>query len=329
MERKKKNIIINKTALILSGVFPGIGQIYKREYMKGFDLIIIQCIFIFFLFHPARMLFSLGVVLVPTIWVWSMVDAGISLTSGRRRHLKYLRLHRWRILLVGTVYIFAVIVFALAATVIKHKLNYSTNTVVIATEEPKLKLLTDRNPITTCDDTSLVSNSANESSIILVKDIQNPPVAKRERKHGETTLQLEKSATTFSEMPSTSTDIQPVNVEAEPEQPSKIDSSRLEGKEAFSYIIITSVFSQYRNAEKLSCQLSQKGYHPMIAPVISSDNQRVHAVVIPVSSTISVAKAITNKLKQEIGECRNCFIATPDSFIATLDKPIVPADRRR
>ena len=314
--RNAKKDMINKTALILSAIFPGMGQIYKREYIKGFNLITMQCIFIFFLFYPARMLFPLGVILVPTLWVFGVADAILSSSPGYSfprwsGNWRYLR--RRVVSLAAVIWVFVVIVFTVTATVIKHKLNPPKSTAVIVNEEPKLKLLTKREAITTPDAPLSNSNSTNAPSIIPVKELQNP--------------QFEESTTTVSDVPLSSIDTRLVSVVAEPEQFSKVDGTRLEEEDALPYVIITGAFNQYRNAENLHIQLSRKGYQPLITSVMSNNNKRVHVVVISGFSTISVAKAITSKLKQEIDECRDCFIATLDSFIATLEKPIVSTDR--
>jgi len=323
MKNPRKKIIINKTALILSGIFPGIGQIYKREYMKGLDLIIIQGIFIFFLFYPAKILFPLGVVLVPTLWVLGMADASISFPRKRSRR-GYSQLRRRTILLVGAIWLFAVIIFALIAIVVKGQLNPSKNAVMTADEEPKLKLLTKIEPITNSDDTLPDSNSTNAPSIIPAKDTQNPPVAnvppsseKMKSAARKADFQPEEPATTSSDILSTPKNTPPV--EAEPELPPQIDVPRLEGKKPLSYVITIGAFSQFSNAERLRRQLSQKGYQPLMLFAISSRNQKVHVVVVPGFSTISATKAIAKKMKREIDECRDCFIAT-------LDKPTVSVD---
>ena len=313
MKNAKKDIIIDKTALILSSAFPGIGQIYKREYMKGFNLIIIQCIFIFFLFYPARMLFPLGVVLVPTLWVLSMADAALPSFPQQSSRLRYLL--RRVVVSSVSVWIFAVIVFAITTTVVKHKLNPSKSAVMIVDEEPKLKLLTKGKPMTNSDDNPSDFNAPNVQSIIPVKEFPAP--------------QPEELGTTSSDISSTFADTQPVNAVEYPERPSQIVLANLEEAGAFSYVIITGAFSQYRDAEKLRLQLSQKGYQSLITSVISNNARRVHVVIIPVSSTISVARAITNKLRREVDACREVFIATIDCFIATAEKPIVPADKFR
>ncbi len=270
--------------------------------MKGIDLIIIQCIFVFFLFYPAKMLFPLGIVLVPTLWVFGMADAGISFPKGRGSR-RYSQSRKRTILIVGAIWLFTVTVFALTAIAIKGKLNSSAN--AVADEEPKLKLLT----ITTSNDTPPDSNATNAPSIISAENTQHP--------QAETVFQPEKPTTTSADMLSAPEDTQPVN-----ERLPQIDIPRLEGKNPLSYVITTGAFSQFRNAERWHIQLSLKGYQALILFAISSNNQKVHVVVVPGFSTISAAKAVAKKMKKDIDECSDCYIAT-------LHKPTVSVDKLR
>ncbi|MFQ6041859.1 MAG: hypothetical protein ACE5PV_13460, partial [Candidatus Poribacteria bacterium] len=66
---------VNKIALISSFIFPGFGQISNREYMKGITFIILQIIFIILVFYPESTFFSIGMVAIPLLWIWGMVDA--------------------------------------------------------------------------------------------------------------------------------------------------------------------------------------------------------------------------------------------------------------
>lgn len=74
-------------ALILSGVFPGLGQLYNREWIKGAALVIAGLVLSWVLGRalPRTLeaalaapvapsgLWALGLLLV--IWLWSVVDA--------------------------------------------------------------------------------------------------------------------------------------------------------------------------------------------------------------------------------------------------------------
>jgi len=130
---KETKNITNRTALILSGIFPGIGQIYKREHLKGFDFIVFQCIGIFLLIYPTGTVFIFGALLVPTLWVWNIADAGIP-PSGKRRLRRHWRRRRLKLTMIA--WIFAIIVFTPTALIVKHKSN--TNGIAIEYEKPKL-----------------------------------------------------------------------------------------------------------------------------------------------------------------------------------------------
>jgi len=244
----KDEIIVNKSALILSGVFPGIGQIYKQEYMKGLDLIIIQSLFILSLFYPTGMFLPPGVVLVPILWVLGMADAGIEIPHRRRRN-KY-SLHIRIVLLVSVVCVLSAIVFALAATVVKLQFNSSEDRVITVNEEPELNLLTKSESITSSADTLSDSNSENSPLNIPVEEFQDLP----------------------------------------PEEPN---------------VVIVEAFGKYRDAERLRIRLSQEKYQPLIVPAISNNNQKVYLVAVSGPSDAQNAKAIANKVKQEINEFRD------------------------
>jgi len=110
-------------------------------------------------------------------------------------------------------------------------------------------------------------------------------------------------------------------VDQEPEQFPQIDVPELE-ENPTPYVITVGAFSQYGNAEKRRILLSQRKYQALIVPAISSDNQKVHVVVVSGFSSISDANAIVGKLKREINSCRDCFVAT-------LDKPTVQITIRK
>jgi len=304
-DSKKGTTINNKTALILSGILPGAGQIYKGEYLKGIDLIIICCLSLFCLFYPASILFPLGVVLVPTLWVWGMADAGVSLPirSRRWRHsrVRIKKLRKKMIMVVGVIWISAVIVFSITASAIKYKFTSSKNRVVIANKESTSGLLTEEESNSTSDGVTSNPNISNNSSVITIVPTEDshPP----------------KMTSASSDMTSTST------VDQEPEQFPQIDVPELE-ENPTPYVITVGAFSQYGNAEKRRILLSQRKYQALIVPAISSDNQKVHVVVVSGFSSISDANAIVGKLKREINSCRDCFVAT-------LDKPTVQITIRK
>jgi len=129
---KETKDITNRTALIMSSIFPGIGQIYKREYFKGYDFIVLQCIGIFLLVYPTGTGFIFGALLVPTLWVWNIAGARIT-PVGKQRFQRHWHGRQIKLVVVG--WIFAIIVFTPTALIVKHRSN---NRIAIEDETPKL-----------------------------------------------------------------------------------------------------------------------------------------------------------------------------------------------
>ena len=77
---------------ILSGIFPGLGQLYNREYLKGVLFIIPGAVLTWLLFRaiPADLLalaqpnamLMLLLVLLLALWLWAIIDAWR--VAGRR-----------------------------------------------------------------------------------------------------------------------------------------------------------------------------------------------------------------------------------------------------
>jgi hypothetical protein len=70
---------------ILSGIFPGLGQLYNREYLKGVLFIIPGVVLTWLVFRaiPADLLavaqpnpgLTLLLVLLLAVWLWAIIDA--------------------------------------------------------------------------------------------------------------------------------------------------------------------------------------------------------------------------------------------------------------
>ena len=71
-------------ALILSFFYSGLGQIYKRETLKGFDFAIVYTIAIVASFSHSPWLRRFGFSVLPLMWLLGMMDAYISPTQRRR-----------------------------------------------------------------------------------------------------------------------------------------------------------------------------------------------------------------------------------------------------
>ncbi len=84
-------------ALILSFICPGLGQIYKRETLKGISFILICTLLIvplFFLSSPPSLLYFSGLSVLLLIWLMGMVDAYIDYEAlmGKERWLIWQKL---------------------------------------------------------------------------------------------------------------------------------------------------------------------------------------------------------------------------------------------
>jgi hypothetical protein len=70
---------------ILSGIFPGLGQLYNREYLKGVLFVIPGVVLTWLVFRaiPADLLavaqpnpgLTLLLVLLLAVWLWAIIDA--------------------------------------------------------------------------------------------------------------------------------------------------------------------------------------------------------------------------------------------------------------
>jgi hypothetical protein len=61
--------------VLLSFIFSGLGQIYKREYLKGGSLILLQTSFVLLIINGEHILFEIGIFGFPVIWVAGMLEA--------------------------------------------------------------------------------------------------------------------------------------------------------------------------------------------------------------------------------------------------------------
>ncbi len=66
---------VNIPATVLSAVYPGLGQIKNLEITKGLFLILFFTMVLLMAFYPESQLQIVGFILLPVVWVWSVVDA--------------------------------------------------------------------------------------------------------------------------------------------------------------------------------------------------------------------------------------------------------------
>ena len=64
-----------KIALLLSCLYCGLGQIYKREILKGIDFAFIYTILIVCFLSSERILFYIGAFSLPLLWIIGVIDA--------------------------------------------------------------------------------------------------------------------------------------------------------------------------------------------------------------------------------------------------------------
>ena len=86
-----------RAALILSFICPGLGQIYRREILKGISFIMICALLVvslFFLLPPPPFLYFSGLSILLLMWLVGMVDAYIDdeFLMGRERWLIWQKL---------------------------------------------------------------------------------------------------------------------------------------------------------------------------------------------------------------------------------------------
>ncbi|MHC4622041.1 MAG: TM2 domain-containing protein [Planctomycetota bacterium] len=56
-------------AIVLSFIFPGLGQFYNEEILKG--ILVMFCFFVSLM----SLLIFIGFILAPTVWIVAMIDA--------------------------------------------------------------------------------------------------------------------------------------------------------------------------------------------------------------------------------------------------------------
>ena len=68
--------------LVLSFIYCGLGQLYNRQVIKGFDFILVYTILIASYFYSVPWLRLIGLSLLPIMWFIGMVDAYLGDESG-------------------------------------------------------------------------------------------------------------------------------------------------------------------------------------------------------------------------------------------------------
>ena len=264
---------VNKIALILSFVFPGFGQIWNREYTKGINLILLHVIFIILVFYPGSNLYPIGMVSIPILWIWGMVDASRIYQNFSSEYRRVQRRRNIRL----TLGIIAFVILSEAIfvpTILTIRGNYKT------TSEEDIY---------------------NESRF---GDARNHSENRSESTHSSNDIYS--NASSISE--SSNSDFEPKQQKLHSSVPANEDTFRSSEQISPSYpwVVTVSVSEKYDEINKLYHELSRK-YQVQIIPISSNPKHNAFAVAITGFATILDAENIANKLRKDVPKC---FVAS-------------------
>jgi cell division septation protein DedD len=280
---------VNKTALILSFIFPGFGQIWNREYTKGINFILLQIIFIILVFYPGSNLFSIGMVAMPILWIWGMVDSSrlFYIYSSEHRRVQRRRNFRLTLGIIAFLILSEAIFIPIILTI---RRNYKT-------EEDIYKSRINEIPSDTLSHPENREKLAYASNSTSVDDKQAP---------GNNNASSSSPALNDFEI-------------QQKQPPASIldneDTSRPSPKTSTSssWVITVSVSEKYNEISKLYLELRKK-YQVQIIPVSSNPEQNAYAVAITGFANILDAENIANELRKDIPKC----------FVASYENPTIP-----
>ena len=301
---------MNKIALLLSFIFPGFGQIWNREYTKGVTFILLNVVFILLVFYPDSNLFLIGMVAIPILWIWGMMDASrlFYIYSSEYRRVQRRRNIRLTLGIIAFLILSEAIFIPIILTI---RRNYKT---------------TSREDI--------YKSRINE----MPSDVQNHPENRGETIHtfsfrSETNNNISPNASTSEN--STSVDDKkkalshnnaysssPALNDFELQQkqhrlsnPENEDTSPFSSQTSASspWVVTVSVSENYNDISNLYLELRKK-YQVQIIPVSSNPKQNAYAVAITGFATILEAENLVNELRKDIPKC----------FVASYEKPAIP-----
>ena len=304
MDRDTTDKMVNNWAgLILSAIFPGVGQIYRREYDKGLTLIICVWISVYLMSCPAAAAFILGGAFLVTLWVWGLVDAGTSRNHTQSESLGGL------VLLVGAFWTTAFVGLVVTMTTGQQRADQSPALVSLQHEEMK---------------SSMVSST--EPSPVAVATSSAPPPEMSQVARAEP--EREKHVAVVA----AAREAGPVTKTARPEavghdktttdQSPRVAASIQDRYKSFPYMVSAGAFSNDGNAERLQLRLSQGHYQADVIPVTSSDQRKLHLVIVSGFTSFQAADAAAKTIRQKIDAC-------PDAYVSTPDKPTIPVSPSR
>jgi hypothetical protein len=296
---------VNRIALILSFIFPGFGQISNREYMKGTTFIILQIVFIIIVFYPESTLFSLGMIAIPILWIWGMVDAS---RIYHNYSSEYRRTQRRRnIKLTLGIIAFGILSEAIFIPII---LNLRSHYEIASEEQTHNDLSFSEIPSEAQNHPKNLEGSIDSPSNTSPNSTSLP---------GNFTSVNDKKASVDNNRSSSSPLPDDLESQNRPPQNSTATSEytlRDQEKTAdlSSWVVTVSVSEKYTEISKLYLELRQKYDQVQIIPVFSNPKRNAYAVVIASFSTLSEAEKRADKLRQDIPKC----------FVASYENPAIP-----
>ena len=283
---------VNKIALILSFIFPGFGQIWNREYIKGINLILLQIIFIIILFYPGSNLFPVSMVAIPMLWIWGMVDASRIYHVYLSEHRRVQKRRNIQITL-GIIAFFILSEAIFVPTTLTIRRNYNTSSNDTSLNAPSIS-----GSSTSVDDKKEPGDNNAYSSSSMPDDFE----AKHMEHPDEDGKQLQPSAPANE-------DIFQSSEQVSPEPQDEVVGERSE----HPWVVTVSVSEKHNEISKLYHELRKK-YQVQIIPVSSNPQHNAFAVAITGFATILDAENIANELRKDIPEC----------FVASYENPAIP-----
>jgi len=291
---------VNKTALVLSFIFPGFGQIWNREYTKGINFILLQIIFIILVFYPGSNLFSIGMVAMPILWIWAMVDSSRLFYIYSSEHRRAQRRRNIRLALgIIAFWILSEAIFIPIILTIRR--NYKT-------EEDIYKSRINEIP------SDARSHPENREKLAYTSNSISPNAPTSEN----STSVDDKAASGNNNASSSSPALNDFKLQQKQPTDSTLDNedtSRPSPKTSASspWVITVSVSEKYDEISNLYLELRKK-YQVQIIPVSSNPKQNAYAVAITGFATIVAAENIANELRKNIPNC----------FVASYENPTIP-----
>jgi len=255
---------VNKIALILSFIFPGFGQMWNREYMKGISFIIIHIILVIFLIYPESSLFTLSMIAMPSLWVWGMVDASRIYYNYSSEYRRVQRRRNIRITL-------GIIAFWIVSEAIFIP---TTLTTIRRNDKNSSEYIS--------NDASIMNPTSIAESSTSVNDIDAPDGNKT---YSPSDLGTQQKQSNSSAIPNEDT----------------LQYSR-QTLPSYPWVVTVRVSEKYDEINKLYHELRNK-YQVQIIPVSSNPKHNAFAVIITNFATISDAKNVADELRKDIPEC--------------------------